>query len=111
MKRRDFLRSTGVGCAGLALSTAIPLFADTPSRTGWRTFEVTTRVEVLKPSGVTYIWLPAALVRDTPFQKTLANEFHAEGGTAELVQEKRYALGIVTAKFPEGVQPVLTLTC
>ena len=75
MKRRDFLRSTGVGCAGLALSRAIPLFADTPSHAGWRTFEVTTRVAVLKPSGVTHIWLPAALIRDTPFQKTLTPSY------------------------------------
>jgi transglutaminase-like putative cysteine protease len=110
MKRRDFLRSTGVGCAGLALSRAIPLFADTPSHAGWRTFEVTTRVEVLKPSGVTHIWLPAALIRDTPFQKTLTNKFKAEGGTAKLSESKKDALGIVTGNYPEGVKPVLTLT-
>ena len=110
MKRRDFLRSTGVGCAGLALSRAIPLFADTPSHAGWRTFEVTTRVEVLKPSGVTHIWLPAALIRDTQFQKTLTNKFKAEGGTAKLSENKKDALGMVAATYPEGAKPALTLT-
>ena len=49
---------------------------------GWRTFEVTTRVEILKPSGATRVWLPAVLIRETPFQKTLSNEFSAESGTA-----------------------------
>jgi transglutaminase-like putative cysteine protease len=77
---------------------------------GWRTFEVTTRVEVLKPSGMTLVWLPAAILRETPFQKTLANDFRAEGGTAELVENKTDALGIVAAKYPAGVKPVLTLT-
>ena len=84
MKRREFLRQTARTCAGLAISRAVPLLADAATSTGWRSFEVTTRVEVLKPSGITHIWLPAALIRNTPFQKTLANKFAAEGGTAAL---------------------------
>ena len=78
MHRRDFLRSAGVVSASLAFPKAARLFAlgETP---GWRTFEVTTRVEVLKPSGTTLVWLPAALIRDTAYQKTLANDFHADG--------------------------------
>lgn len=111
MKRRDFLRHTGTMCAGLAFSKAIPLFSDTPAPAAWRTFEVTTRVEVLKPSGVTHIWLPAALIHDTPFQKTLANRFTAEGGSAKITESKPDSLGIVTAIYPEHAKPVLKLTC
>jgi transglutaminase-like putative cysteine protease len=107
MKRRDFLRHTGTICAGLAFSKVAPLFANTPA---WRTFEVTTRVEVLKPSGVTHIWLPAALIRNTPFQKTLANKFHAEGGMAKFTENKQDALGIISGTYPENARPVLTLT-
>lgn len=110
MKRRDFLRHTGTMCAGLAFSKAIPLFADVPKPAAWRTFEVTTRVEVLKLAGPTHIWLPAALIRDTPFQKTLANKFSAEGGTAKLTESKPDSLGIVSATYPEHATPVLTLT-
>jgi len=76
----------------------------------WRTFEVTTRVEVLKPAGATRIWLPAALVGETPFQKTLANTFDVEGGTANMIESKADSLGIVTAEVPAGAKPVLTLT-
>ncbi|PYQ67715.1 MAG: hypothetical protein DMF54_03365 [Acidobacteria bacterium] len=55
MDRRDFLKSAGVVSATLALPKTGRLFAlDEPSG-GWRTFEVTTRVEVLKPSGPTLI--------------------------------------------------------
>jgi len=109
MDRRDFLRSAGVVSASLAFPKAARLLAlgEAP---GWRTFEVTTRVEVLKPSGTTLVWLPAALIRETPYQKTFSNDFHAEGGTAEIVERKADALGIVSAKFPAGVKPVLTLT-
>ena len=101
MNRRDFLRSTGALSAGFAC-----LRADE----GWRTFEVKTRAEILKSSGVTRVWLPAVLIHETPFQKTLSNEFSAEGGTARMVKGKTDALGIVAAEFPAGMKPVLTLT-
>ena len=110
MDRRDFLRSAGAVSASLAFPKAARLLALGEAPGGWRTFEVTTRAEVLKPSGTTLVWLPAALIRETPYQKTLANEFRAEGGTANLVERKPDALGIVSAKFAPGVKPILMLT-
>jgi transglutaminase-like putative cysteine protease len=110
MNRRDFLWSAGAASATFAFPKAARLFALGETPGGWRTFEVTTRVEVLKFSGTTLVWLPAALIRETPYQKTLANNFHADGGSAELVENKADSLGIVTARFPAGVKPVLTLT-
>ncbi|MGA2694855.1 MAG: transglutaminase-like domain-containing protein [Terriglobales bacterium] len=108
MERREFLRHTATTCAGLALTRAFPLFGDTTSP-AWRTFEVTTRVEVLKPSGLTRIWLPTALVRNTQFQKTRSNKFVASQGTAKLTEIKQQSLGIVSATYPEHAKPVLTL--
>ena len=110
MNRRDFLRSAGMAYAGLAL----PEFAsghsgETPTNR-CRTFDVITRVEVLKPSGVTRIWLPAALIRNTPFQRTSSNRYSAEGGHAAMVESKSDGLGIVAATFPSGARPVVTLT-
>ena len=110
MKRREFLWSTGAACAGLALTKAVPGFADTTASSDWRTFEVTTRVEVLKPAGVTHVWLPAALVRNTPFQKTLSNQFTAEGGSATLRENQQDALGIIAGTYPADAKPVLLLT-
>jgi transglutaminase-like putative cysteine protease len=110
MNRRTFLQSTSAICAGLAVTKSIPAFADTlQSADGWRTFEVTARVEVIKPSGVTHIWLPAALIRDTPYQRTHANKFSAEGGTAKFSKDKPNALGMVSATYPPNAKPVLTL--
>jgi transglutaminase-like putative cysteine protease len=71
---------------------------------------VKTRIEIPKSSGVTRLWLPAALVGKTPFQKTLFNRFNAEGGTARIVERRGDALGVIAAEFPAGVRPVLTLT-
>jgi len=111
MNRRNFLQSSGAVCAGLALTKSMPVFADSPQAGGgWRTFEVTARVEVLKPSGVTHIWLPTALIRDTPYQRTLSNKFIPDGGTANLTKDKPSALGVVSANYPANAKPVLTLT-
>jgi transglutaminase-like putative cysteine protease len=101
MNRRDFLQATGAVAAGFARLSA--------AETGWRTFEVTTQVEVLKPSGTTRIWVPAALVSNTPYQKTLANTYQCEG-RAKIVADKADALGMVSAEFPAGVKPVLSVT-
>jgi transglutaminase-like putative cysteine protease len=110
MNRRHFLGSAGIVTAGLAFPKRGRLFAQSTPSGAWRTFEVTTRVEVLKSSGTTRMWLPAALISQAPFQETLANTFKCEGGTAKIVESKADALGIITAEFPVGVKPILTLT-
>ena len=102
MNRRDLLRSA----AATALASRI--FA----RDDWRTFEIQTRVEVLKPSGNTRIWLPASLTAKTPYQRTIANRFAAKGGHARIVESKPDGLAIIAAEFPAGVKPELTVvTC
>ena len=109
MKRRDFLRSASFVSAAIAFPKPVRLFAGA-APDAWRTFEVTTRVQVLKPSGATRVWLPAALLNPTPFQKTLANNFTAEGGSVKMIESKADSLGIVAAEFPAGVKPILTVT-
>jgi transglutaminase-like putative cysteine protease len=95
MNRRDFLVM-----AGAAFSTD----------TRWRRFEITTRVEVLKPVGVTRIWVPAALKIVTPYQKTLARTVQCEGGRVQIFERKQDGLTIVGAEFAEGVKPILSVT-
>ena len=107
MNRRDFMHAAGLVSAGLSFSKPERLVAQSA---GWRTFEVTTRVEVMKPSGTTHVWLPAALTSDTPYQKTLANTFQSQGGSAKIIEIKTEALAVITAEFPPGVRPLLTGT-
>jgi transglutaminase-like putative cysteine protease len=84
--------------------------AEDSNSSNWRTFELKTRVDILKSAEPTRVWLPAALLGETPFQKTLSNEFTAEGGVATMVEAKADGLGIIVAEFPAGVNPILTLT-
>ncbi len=86
MNRRHFLQSAGAMSANLVFPKERSLLAQAAPSDGWRTFEVETRVEILKPSGATRVWLPAALLSKTPFQRTLSNKFSATGGTAKIVE-------------------------
>ena len=109
MNRRDFLQMTGLASAGMLAPATIPsAFAFAPDASPWRVFEVTTRVEILKPAGITRVWVPAPLAQDTGYQKTLGNSFQAVGGTSGIMSEPRYGAGIVWAEWPAGVQPILT---
>ena len=110
MDRRNFLISGSSATIASVCPLTPSFLASLAPSIEWRTFEVVTRVEVLEPTGVTRIWVPSGLVRETPYQKTFANDFHADGGRAELVEGKADGLGIVTAEFPSGAKPVVTVT-
>jgi transglutaminase-like putative cysteine protease len=110
MNRRHFLQGASILSARLASLTSEGLAAREITSVDWRTFEVTTHVEVLKPEGATRLWVPAALFRGTPFQKATTNTFQCEGGTAKRFKNRTEALELITAEFPAGVKPLLTVT-
>ena len=110
MKRREFIWSAGAVSAGLAFCKTARLRGEEAKADRWRTFEVTTRVEILDTSGPSRIWVPTALLAPTPFQKTLANEIKADGGTVNRVDSQEDGLGIIATEFPAGVRPVLAAT-
>jgi transglutaminase-like putative cysteine protease len=88
----------------------MPVLADTPSADAWRNFEVVTTVGLLKPNGISHIWLPATLIRNTPYQKTISTRFTAKSGTATLIKNEQSALGVVSATYAANAEPMLTLT-
>lgn len=106
MNRREFLTSAGIAGTALGFPWTAQLFADST----WRTFEIVTSVEILRPSGPTRIWIPTPLTTETPFQKKSANVFNVDGGKARIVGEKSDAVGVLLAEFPAGAKPVVTLT-
>jgi transglutaminase-like putative cysteine protease len=109
MLRRDFLRIAGLSTSGLLLPAAVSrAFAQSPTER-WRTYEVTTRVEVLNPAGRTRVWLPTPLTVDTPYQKSLGSSFNAEGADGKVASDPAWGLGVVWAEWNEGATPVITL--
>ena len=110
MHRRDFLRLAGLSTSGLVLPAAVSrAFAQSPADR-WRTFEVTTRVEVLN-----------ARRQDPRVAADAAHRRHALPEVAgQHVQRRRrrratpspipvWGLGLVWAEWAAGTKPVLTL--
>ncbi len=111
MDRRDFIKTAALVPATAAFS-ALPQFSVSAfaAAAKWRVFEVTTKVEVLKPEGATRVWLPLPLTTDTDYQKNLGSSWSIEGGTAATGTDSKYGAEFVAAEWPESVKaPVLTV--
>src|SRR2546421_12041661 len=92
MKRREFLR----GGAALTAVAALPhsALAQTPFAPrpdAWRKFEVTTRVEIVKPAGKMQVWLPLPAVAQPGWVGTPGHQRRGkgEGGQVKRGTEKR----------------------
>src|SRR5215831_12288329 len=105
MDRRAFMKTSAV----LPLSAALPGYAfaqqlDFNPRPGaWRTFEITTRVEVLKPAGVTRAWVPVPVVNNEG-QRVIDNSWSGNAGQAEIVRDGKYGVAMLYAEWPASEQ-------
>jgi transglutaminase-like putative cysteine protease len=109
MDRRKFIK-TAAASAAVSSLPSLPASAAVASER-WRVFEVTTRVEVLKPAGVTRVWLPLPLTNDTDYQKNLGNIWSVEGGTVGIAGDGKYGAEFLQAEWPDGtVGPVVQVT-
>ena len=103
MHRRRFLKTAAV----IPLAAALPRAASAQQSTfnpqpgAWRTYEITTRVEVLKPAGVTRVWVPVPSLEET-WQKPLDNSWTGNAQTMRVVADGKYGAGIFFAEWPAG---------
>lgn len=107
--RRSFLKTGAAAAATAALPTLgfaqAPAASAAPSRTlfapqsgAWRTFDVTTRVDILNPEGVTKVWLPIPSV-NSDYQKSMDNSF-SSNGTTLMTQDGQDGAKMLYAEFP-----------
>jgi transglutaminase-like putative cysteine protease len=107
MHRRAFLK-TSAALPVIATLSQLPRSVSAqpkdfdPRPGAWRTFEVTTRVEVLEPRGVTRVWLPVPSVK-AEYQTPLENTWSGNARTLELVDDGKYGASMLYAEFAEGV--------
>lgn len=114
MNRRNFIKTTTLLPAAAAAVSVLPQFsiaAFAAPGDKWRVFEVTTEVGVLKPAGVTRVWLPLPLAGDTDYQKNLGSTWSAEGGTATVSTDGKYGAELLNVEFSDASKiPVVKLT-
>jgi transglutaminase-like putative cysteine protease len=117
MNRREFLMAAAGlpvaawGLQGLSRAQSAPPVREFAPRPGpWRTFEITTHVEVQRPAGVTRLWLPLPAVV-AEYQDPLDNHWT---GNATLMEERTDLAGMLRmlyAEFaPGGPAPALEVS-
>src|SRR4051812_49120760 len=93
MRRRELLTA--------AVVAALP-WRRLRAENGWRTFEVTTRAEILKAQGVSRAWLPLPLATDTDWQRAAVNTWSGNGRRTEVVQATKYGVSMLYAEWAAG---------
>ena len=114
--RRSFLKNSAAAAVAAALpgfgfaQTPAPVRTEfAPKNTGWRTFEVTTRVDIAKPVGATQLWLPVPSV-NSDYQRSLESSF-VSNGAAKLTQDGSQGAKMLMVDFAAGAaKPFAELT-
>jgi transglutaminase-like putative cysteine protease len=75
----------------------------------WRTFDVTTRVDIQNPQGATRLWLPVPSV-NTDWQRSLMSNY-SSNGNARIADEKLDGTRMLFVEFADGQNlPYVELT-
>lgn len=113
--RRKFL----LNAATLSAAYTLPMLGQAQSATArrefnpqpgaWRTFEVTTRVDVQQAEGRTRVWLPVPSL-DSDWQRSIDNHW-TSNGSARMESDSRYGARLLHVEFAPGEQkPWVELT-
>lgn len=81
---------------------------DTPA-SRWRTYDLTTRIEIRKSSGPTRLWLPLAMFKDTPWQRALGHSWQGNFERAGIYRDPAAEMEVFTAEWKAGVTPTLEM--
>lgn len=111
-RRSLFKRAASIGSLSLApllyLQKSQPAYAAMPDRVfnpqpnQWRTFEITTRVDILNVDGNTRIWLPVPSI-NSHWQKSEGNSFSSNGNT-KLLTDKLQNVQMLFAEFDANIE-------
>jgi transglutaminase-like putative cysteine protease len=113
MERRTFLKQGLTVSAGLILSRVPTLtrLANADEVTKWRTFEVTTKVEVINAVGSARVWVPLPILTNTGYFKRQGDTWSGNYKTARSVPYDAYGTGLLFAEWPALEKaPVLEVT-
>jgi transglutaminase-like putative cysteine protease len=110
MKRRDFIATAAALAAFPKLSFAQQKEFNPVQGEKWRSFEIVTRIDVAKPSGVVRVWVPVPVV-DESWQQTRGNAWTGNATAMRLASDPKYGATMVYAEFPASQKaPALEVT-
>jgi len=118
MDRRSFLK-LAAAVPAVASTSRLPTFVSpagaqqkefAPRSGAWRTFEITTRVEVLEPAGVSRVWVPLPSVK-SDYQRPLGDQWSGNAKVMKTASDPLYGATMLYAEFASGEgAPVVEVT-
>lgn len=113
MDRRNFLKTGALLPTAALLPAAAFSSAPTfnPHATEqWRTFEVTTRVQLLNVTGASRVWIPLPSVNES-WQRTIGNTWSGAAARVAIVSDGTYGAQMLYAEFKSGhADPAIEVT-
>ncbi|PKO57423.1 MAG: transglutaminase, partial [Betaproteobacteria bacterium HGW-Betaproteobacteria-19] len=116
MNRRNFLKTTTLAATlampGLAAQAAVPAtpaapFAPSPEA-GWRTFELTSRVEPQQAGGVLRAWVPLPSVDAAEWFRPMGNLWQGNASVMRVETDPVYGASMLYAEWaPDTAKPQL----
>ncbi len=109
--RRDFIKAG----AALSVMSALPRSASAqapfdPKPSGWRNYQVVTRLEIKNPGGRTQAWIPVPSVNEAEWFRSGESKWNTNG-RAQLTRDPKYAAGFVHVEWAEGEKtPTIEVT-
>src|SRR5215467_7121829 len=100
MDRRTFLKAGATTLAAAGLARPFVVDAEANGDTRWRTFDVTTRLDIVQPSAVTRGWVPLPLMPDTDYHKSLGLSWTGNTAATRVVRDEKYGAAIFYAEWP-----------
>lgn len=100
MNRRAFLMAGAALPAAAFLPRAYaahPPFAPQPE--GWRVYDVTTRVELVRPSGVNRVWLPLPSVEDPQWVRPMGDLWTGNADSMRVHHDGKYGARMLYAEW------------
>jgi len=103
LHRRDLLKagivaSVAIGAPGGA--SAQTVFAPRPGE--WRSFAVTSRIEIARPNGRTQAWVPLPSINESDWFRSLGSEWTGNGASTVL-QEPTYGAQMLQVAWADGI--------
>ena len=106
MRRRAFLKVSAAAAAAGSLS-----WRSAGATPDWQTYDVATKVTILKPRGASRAWVPLPLVDDTDWHRAIGNSWSGNAAKVQVHSDGKYGAAMLLAEWSEGEQaPVVEVT-
>jgi transglutaminase-like putative cysteine protease len=109
MDRRSFLKTT----AAAAAVGAMPWREAAAGTSGdWHSYEIVTRVTILKPQGVSKAWIPLPMMDETEWHRPVGSSWSGNAAKAQILRDGKYGAAMMYAEWSGGgnAVPVIEVT-